>query len=201
MSEIKRRRLWPFILVIAASALVTFGLTALLMNVAQRKREGREQYFKLAELTEDTVDPAVWGRDFPRQYDGYLRTADNEPAAYGSGDGLAASKLETDPRLKRIYAGYAFSIDYREKRGHAFMLSDQEQTERVHKVKQPGACLHCHTSVLPLYRELGKGDVEAGFVKACAMPYQEAHDLKDAKGEKLVKHPVACIDCHDPATM
>ncbi len=196
-----RRGIWPYVLVAVLSALVTFGLAALLLNVAERKREGREQYFKLAELTEDTVDPAIWGRDFPRQYDGYLRTADNEPRDYGSGDGLSPSKLEADPRLKRIFAGYAFSLDYRDKRGHAYMLTDQEQTERVHKVKQPGACLHCHTSVLPLYRELGGGDVEAGFVKACAMPYQEAHDRKDAKGERLVKHPVACIDCHDPATM
>jgi nitrite reductase (cytochrome c-552) len=196
-----RRRVWPYLAVIVISALVTFGLTALLMNVAERKREGREQYFKLAELNEDTVDPAIWGRDFPRQYDGYLRTADNERGDFGSGDGVPPSKLDADPRLKRIYAGYAFSIDYREKRGHAYMLADQEQTERVHKAKQPGACLHCHTSVLPLYRELGGGDVETGFAKACAMPYQEAHDRKDAKGERLVKHPVACIDCHDPATM
>jgi nitrite reductase (cytochrome c-552) len=196
-----RRSVWPFVIVIVISAGVTFGLAALLMNVMQRKREAREQYFKLADLTEDTVDPAVWGRDFPRQYDGYLRTADNERGQFGSGDGLPPSKLEADPRLKRIFAGYAFSLDYREKRGHAFMLADQEQTERVHKVKQPGACLHCHASILPLYRDLGGGDVEAGFVKACAMPYQEAHDKKNAKGERLVTHSVACIDCHDPATM
>jgi nitrite reductase (cytochrome c-552) len=196
-----RRRIWPFILVSAVSALTTFGLAALLMNVAQHKREARESYVKLAELSEDTVDPAVWGRDFPRQYDGYLHTADNEPSAFGSGDGLPPSKLEADPRLKRIFAGYAFSLDYRDRRGHAFMLQDQEQTERVHKVKQPGSCLHCHASVMPLYRSLGNGDIEAGFIKACAMPYQEAHDLKDTKGERLVKHPVACIDCHDPATI
>src|SRR5215831_6410103 len=118
-----RRRVWPFVIVIALSALATFGLTALLMNVAERKREAKEQYFKLADLSEDTVDPAIWGRDFPRQYDGYLRTADNERGEFGSGDGVPPSKLDADPRLKRIYAGYAFSIDYREKRGHAYMLA------------------------------------------------------------------------------
>ncbi len=29
-----------------------------------------------------------------------------------------------------MYAGYAFSIDFRDRRGHAYMLTDQEQTER-----------------------------------------------------------------------
>jgi nitrite reductase (cytochrome c-552) len=81
------------------------------------------------------------------------------------------------------------------------MLSDQEQTRRVTERKQPGACLHCHASVLPAYRFAGGGDVMKGFEKVCGMPYQEAHDLVDEKGQKLVQHPVTCLDCHDPQTM
>src|SRR5262245_18753985 len=92
-------------------------------------------------------------------------------------------------------------MDYRERRGHAFMLHDQEQTERVKQFKQPGACLHCHASIIPAYRSAGNGDVMKGFEKICGMPYAEAHDLKNAKGDKLIKHPVACIDCHDPKSM
>jgi nitrite reductase (cytochrome c-552) len=60
-----------------------------------------------------------------------------------------------DPLLKTIFAGYAFSIDYRERRGHAFMLGDQRETERVHKKPQPGACLQCHASNVVAYREVG----------------------------------------------
>ena len=40
-----------------------------------------------------------------------------------------------------------FSADYRERRGHAYMLEDQDNTERVKQFKQPGACLHCHASI------------------------------------------------------
>src|SRR5215216_4349721 len=29
---------------------------------------------RVVELTDDTVDPALWGKNFPLQYDGYLRT-------------------------------------------------------------------------------------------------------------------------------
>jgi nitrite reductase (cytochrome c-552) len=196
-----RSRRLVYLATIVATAAVTFGLTALLMNINLRKQEAKETFVRVVDLDENTVDPAVWGKNFPREYDGYLRTADNERAQYGGSEALPPEKLERDPRLRRIYAGYAFSISYREKRGHAYMLTDQEMTERVKQVKQPGACLHCHTSVLPEYRFLGNGDVHAGFVKACAMSYQQAHELTDDQGKKLVTHPVTCLDCHDPKSL
>jgi nitrite reductase (cytochrome c-552) len=65
---------------------------------------------------------------------------------YGGSNAMPESKLESNPWLKRLYAGYAFSIDYREARGHAYMLYDQVVTERVNKRPQAGACLHCHGS-------------------------------------------------------
>lgn len=66
------------------------------------------------------------------------------------------SKLDINPRLRLIYAGYPFSIDYREARGHAYMLSDQDVTHRTTEFKQPGACLQCHASIIPAYREAGR---------------------------------------------
>jgi len=186
---------WPgrvcYLLTILATAAATYGVVALLMNIRERKEEAKEHYLKLVNLTEDTIDPAEWGKNFPRQYDSYLRTAENTSRRHGGSE--AISKLEDDPRLVRIFAGYPFSVDYRERRGHAFMLEDQDNTERVKKFKQPGACLHCHASLIPAYRTAGGGDVMKGFELVCAMP------LKDAR--KLVDHPVACIDCHDPQSL
>jgi nitrite reductase (cytochrome c-552) len=188
------RSRWPaYLLLMLVTAVVTFGVAALLMNIAERKREASQHYVKLVEITEDTIDPAEWGKNFPRQYDGYLRTVDNERTVHGGSDSLAPSRLEADPRLRRIFAGYAFSVDFRERRGHAYMLSDQDISERTTKFKQPGACLHCHASIIPAYRKAGDGDVMKGFEKVCGMP------LADAR--KLVEHPVACIDCHDPKSM
>jgi nitrite reductase (cytochrome c-552) len=185
------RRGWILYLgTIIVTAAATYGVVALLMNIAERKREAQEYYLKLAELSEDTVDPAEWGKNFPRQYDGYRRTAENTNRRHGGSEAL--SRLDEDPRLRRIFAGYPFSVDYRERRGHAFMLEDQDNTERVHRFKQPGACLHCHASILPAYRQVGGGDVTQGFQEVCAMPLKEAR--------KLVSHPVSCVDCHDPGT-
>ena len=176
---------------IVGTAAATFGVTALLTNVFERKQEGRQRHFMLTPLSEETVDPAEWGKNFPRQFDGYRRTVDTERTRFGGSE--AFSKLEKDPHLKRIFAGYAFEIEFNEERGHAYTLRDQDETERVRQRPQPGSCLHCHASVIPAYRKAGGGDVMKGFEIVSAMPWAEAR--------KQVEHPVACIDCHDPATM
>ena len=177
--------------VITATALGTFGLVALLQNVNQRKAEGKTTYLQLAKIDEDTTDPAEWGKNFPRQYDGYKRTVDTERTRFGGSE--AFSKLDADPHLKRIFAGYAFAIEFNEERGHAYTLRDQDSTLRVRMKPQPGSCLQCHASIIPAYRKAGNGDVMKGFEKVSAMPWAEAR--------ALVEHPVACIDCHDPKTM
>jgi nitrite reductase (cytochrome c-552) len=180
-----------FILTVVVTAVVTALVAALLMNVAERKREAKSHYVELVKVDEETIDPALWGKNFPRQYDAYQRTVDVERTRHGGSD--AFSHLEQDPVWKRLFDGYAFAIDYREERGHAFMLSDQDSTRRVTEKPQPGACLHCHASVIPAYRKLGGGDVMRGFEAMCAMPWKDARTR--------VEHPVACIDCHDPKTM
>jgi nitrite reductase (cytochrome c-552) len=106
---------------------------------------------------------------------------------------VAESRLEEDPRLKTMWAGYAFAVDFREERGHAYMLDDQTFTERQRVTKQPGTCINCHASTYIAYKTLGDGDITKGFQKLNSMPYSEAR--------KLVSHPVSCIDCHDPSTM
>jgi nitrite reductase (cytochrome c-552) len=96
-----------------------------------------------------------------------------------------------------MFLGYAFSIDYRDRRGHAFMLADQEATQRLTK-PQSGSCLHCHASVIPLYRKLGDGDVFKGLDETSKHSYQEVSQMLHDSGNA---HPVSCVDCHDPKTM
>jgi len=196
-----------FVLLTALVAtLATIGGVALLINIFERRQEGRNPFYRVVELTDEIEDPAVWGKNFPLQYDDYRRTVDQTRTRYGGSEALphtptqadprsvvSQSKLEEDPRLKVMWAGYAFARDFREERGHAFMLEDQTYTERQLAAKQPGACMHCHASVYVPYKKLGGGDLIKGFEAMNQMPYAEAR--------KLVTHPVACIDCHDPQTM
>jgi len=136
-----------------AAAGATLLVTYVLITMFERKQEARQPFIRVAEVTEISTDPRPWGRNWPHQYDAYLQTA--EGYEYGGSSAMPESKLEENPWLKRLYAGYAFSIDYREARGHAYMLFDQTVTERVTERQQSGACLHCHASNTVAYRKIG----------------------------------------------
>ena len=145
-----------FVIIVIAAA--TIGVMLLYENIARRKEEAKQVVFKLVDITEQTIDPAQWGKNFPRQFDGYQRTAEHTGTQYGGGgsETLSPSKLEEDPRLKTIFAGYAFSVDYRQRRGHAYMLVDQRETKRVQlPFNQPGSCLQCHAANTVAYRKVG----------------------------------------------
>ena len=202
----KKRPVVFFIVAVLASILVAVGAMALLINILERKQEAKNPFYRVVELDDNTVDPEVWGKNFPLQFDDYSKTVDQIRTRYGGSEAfprtptsadprsiVAQSRIEEDPRLKTMWAGYAFARDFREERGHAYMLSDQTYTERQIAVQQPGTCLHCHASVYVPYRNLGNGDLMAGFHKMNQMTFADAR--------KLVTHPVTCIDCHDPETM
>jgi nitrite reductase (cytochrome c-552) len=138
-----------FVVAIVATILVTY----VLITMFSHKQDARQPFVRVTEVSEISTDPEPWGQNWPRQFDGWKSTSGDE--FYGGSSALPESKLETQPYLKRLYAGYAFSIDYREARGHAYMLYDQGVTERVTQKPQAGACLHCHGSTTVLYRRVG----------------------------------------------
>ncbi len=185
---------------LAVAAVVAVALTALLVNIFERKQEAKVTTTRLVEVTRDTTDPAKWGVNWPKQYDAYKLTAQTTRTRFGGHGGSEAmpqQKIDKDPWLKRMFLGYAFSIDYRDRRGHAFMLQDQENTQRQTK-PQTGSCLHCHASIMPLYRELGGGDAMKGFEQTYKMAYKDLNKKLHDMGHG---QPVSCPDCHDPKTM
>ncbi len=214
------------------AAAIAFGLGTLVTmllygNIQNRKHEAERTTLEIVKLGERTIDPAEWGKNFPRQYDGYLRTSDNARARFKWSEGRppedegdatsvdgaakAESKLVGDPRLKTIFNGYAFAIDYRERRGHGFMLHDQRETERVKQKPQPGACLNCHASTVVAYREVGiangaPGSLDDPLVSEAGRSqlftgWEHVNPLPYADATKLVGHPVSCLDCHAPDSM
>ncbi len=194
-----------FVLVAVVAIVATASALALLTNIFERKQEARTPFVQVVALTDTTEDPEIWGRNFPQHYDRYLRTTDQIRTRYGGSEALprtptdadprsvvAQSRLEEDARLRTMWAGYAFSRDFREDRGHAFMLDDQTFTERQ-QVPQPGTCLHCHASVYVPYMRAGDGDLTRGFERINRLKYAEAREH--------VTRPITCIDCHEPNSM
>ena len=176
-------------LLFGVTVIATGIVSWVLVEIFTRKQEGMTAFVRVAELSEISTDPGPWGLNWPHHYDGYVSTAGDK--FYGGSSAMPESKLTQYPWLKRLYAGYAFSIDYREARGHAYMLYDQGVTERVTKKPQAGACLHCHASTSVMYRREGlkamglPADDEAlaasfnmdavirGFQEVSRKPYQE----------------------------
>src|SRR6187549_3337095 len=120
-----RRRRRRLLMLVLGAALATVVGVGLLVNIFERKQEARNPFFRVVELTDDTEDPAVWGKNFPLQYDAYLRTVDQQRTRFGGSEALpqspsqadprsvvAQERIEEDPRLKRMWAGYAFSVDF-----------------------------------------------------------------------------------------
>jgi len=158
------RRPLLLVTVLLVAALATVAVTFTLVTMVEHKQDARTPFLRLVELNEVSVDPALWKINWPHHFEQYRATAGDE--FYGGSSAMPQSKLDQSPWLKRLYAGYAFSIDYREARGHAYMLYDQVVTERVNKRPQAGACLHCHASTTVLYRQAG--------LKALGRPHDEA---------------------------
>ena len=162
-----------FLVAVVGTVVVTY----VLIGIFGHKQEARTPFVRVAEVNEISTDPEPWGRNWPHQFDGWKATAGDK--FYGGSNALPHSKLDTFPWLKRLYAGYAFSIDYREARGHAYMLYDQGVTERITKKPQAGACLHCHASNTVLYRKVG--------LEAMGLPADDATLAKDFNMEAVVR--------------
>lgn len=166
-----------FVLVFLVAVVGTLLVTWVLITMFGHKQAARQPFVRVAEVNEISTDPEPWGRNWPHQFDGWKATAGDK--FYGGSSALTQSKLETHPWLKRLYAGYAFSIDYREARGHAYMLYDQGVTERVTKKSQAGACIHCHASNTVMYRREG--------LKAMGLPYDDEALAADFNMEAVVR--------------
>lgn len=193
-------------IILLVSAVCFAFVTYMLVDIYEKKQQWSEISTHILPITDDVDDPAIWGASFPHQYSSYLKTADQVRTKYGGSEAeprtptkndprsvVSQSRIEEDVRLKQMWAGYAFAKDFREERGHAYMLTDQIYTERQNVVTQPGTCLNCHASTYKYMKQLGEGDLFNGFHKMNKMTYKEA-----VKG---VQHPVSCIDCHTPKTM
>jgi len=169
-----------------AGVLIMAGLAALLVNIQSHKREATEFPLKLVQISATELDPAVWGRNFPREYDSFQKTVDDTiKTKYGGS--VPFSKLERYPAAVRVWAGYPFSVDYNKARGHYYALIDQKQTKRIQVVQQPGTCLNCHAAEAP------QMIAAMGWENFSHTPYDELKDQAHIG--------TSCADCHDPNTM
>lgn len=139
----------------------------------------------MIEIAAMEADSAQWGLNFPNQYTTLLQTERNATrTTYGGSENY--QKLETDPRLVKLFAGYGFSKDYKEDRGHMNTLTDVRETARINDTT-PGTCYSCKSADNPrLWNEMG----------------MEAYDkMPFAELGQHITEPVGCANCHEAGTM
>lgn len=167
------------------TAVIVFLLGLFGASIIERRTESIQQFQVVKEIPEWEPRNEVWGENFPREYQTYLKTSDTTFASKYNGS-VMIDELARDPNMVILWAGYAFSRDYNQSRGHYYAVKDIRNTLRT-GVKQPSTCWTCKSTDVPrLMNEMGVSD----FYK------QPWADL----GSQVI-NPIGCQDCHEPNTM
>ncbi|MDK9718373.1 MAG: ammonia-forming cytochrome c nitrite reductase subunit c552 [Trichlorobacter sp.] len=150
---------------------------------------------KVVEIPDGTIDPAVWGKNFPEQYETWKATAQPTPEGKskykkGNDGGKVYDKLSEYPFIALLFNGWGFGIEYNEPRGHVYMMKDQAEIDPS-RLKGGGACLTCKTPYAPQLAEKHK----LGYF---SVPYKDAVNLIPKEHQEL---GVSCIDCHNNKDM
>ena len=185
----KQLPLWAgvVILVLIAGIVVLLGLLA--VSVMERRDEAQRPSLVLRPIKDWEPDSSIWGQNYPLEYGSYKRTqiTDTETMYGGS---VPRDYLEIDPYQVILFAGYGFSKDYLQARGHYYTIEDITKTKRIKPDFMAATCWTCKSTDVPrLMAEGGENGVAEFY----------ASNWHDLVGE--VTHPLGCQDCHDPATM
>ncbi|WP_086289676.1 ammonia-forming cytochrome c nitrite reductase subunit c552 [Campylobacter devanensis] len=177
-------------------------------------------------MSDDDPRFNVWGKNFPEHMDMYQTVETEAPFETEFGGNHSYSKLIRYPQLTILWAGYPFSIDANEERGHFWIQVDQMDTARNNKDflnshgfaafnGQPAACMNCHsgwTKWLENNAALGDTPREKWVSFNSAKYWTMVKNIPALEGitENSPEHSgphggkrmgVACADCHVPNTM
>lgn len=179
------RKSWVNWLLFIATVVVVFVIGLFASSVIERRSEAKLYFQTVREIPDWEPRNEVWGENFPREYETYISTTDTSfKSAHGGSS--KHDYLEKYPELVVMWAGYAFSRDYNQGRGHYYAIQDIRQTLRT-DVPQPATCWSCKGPDVPrLMQEMGVAEFYQGSWA----------DL----GSEVVNN-IGCQDCHNPKTM
>ena len=180
---------WIFFII---TALVVFGLGLLTSSIVERRTEAQYLDQKKIEIEEFEPRNIVWGQNYPKEYETYMATKDTSFISKYNGN-ANIDQLEQFPALVVLWAGYGFSKDYNQPKGHAYAVSDITNSLRTggptgpDDGPMPATCWTCKSPDVPrLMKDNG--------VKEFYMGKWSKH------GEEII-NPIGCADCHNEKTM
>lgn len=174
----------PALFFLVASVVVLLCLLA--VSIMERRWEAQRPALVLRPIKDWEPDNAVWGENYPREYESYAKTAITDTKTRFGG-AVPRDYLDEFPQLVILFAGYGFSKDYLQARGHYHAVADIGKTQRIKPKFMAGTCWTCKSTDVP--RLMAARGVAAFYAS-------NWHDL-----QKDITHPIGCQDCHDPKTM
>jgi nitrite reductase (cytochrome c-552) len=173
--------------IIVLLSAVLFGLLVFMKNQPPQERT-IQTIIPIAQMEPDS---SKWGINFPNQWSTLQKTETNNiKTTYGGSDKF--SHLLEDPRQVILFAGYPFSKEYNEERGHMNSLTDVRAIKRVNqkpsdKAETHATCYSCKSSDNPsLWAEYGLEGYDA-------MMFREM--------TPNINNPIGCANCHEAGTM
>ena len=192
IQEILKERPWLGWVIFAATTGIVFLLGMLASSIMERRAEAIFAYTPNITYSEFEPRNSEWGEVFPREYNSYMKTADTTFKSKYNGSSVI-DMIEESPRMAVLWAGYAFSRDYKQGRGHAYAIADIRNILRTgapskdQPSPQPNTCWTCKSPDVPrLMSKVGVSEFYRG-------PW-------DTKGEEII-NPIGCADCHDSKSM
>jgi nitrite reductase (cytochrome c-552) len=192
LTDVIKEKPWLGWVIFFATILIVFLLGMLASSIMERRAEAVFAYTPQVEYSQFEPRNDVWGLNFPREYQSYLQTADTSLRTKYCGS-AAIDMLERDSRLVVLWAGYAFSKEYEQSRGHYYAVQDIRNTLRTgspidgQKSPQPNTCWTCKSPDVPrLMNEKGI----SGF-------YEGTWETLGPE----INNSIGCSDCHDAKTM
>ncbi len=190
--EMIRQNPWFGWVLFFFTMLAVFVIGLLASSVMERRAEAEFAYAPETDIAEWEPRSEVWGISFPREYQRFMQTDDTSFRSKYCGSAMI-DVLEEDPRWVVLWAGYSFSKDYVQARGHYYALDDIRESLRTGAPMQkgegpmPNTCWTCKGPDVPrLMAETGP----AAFYEGKWFD----------KGEEII-NTIGCADCHEPETM
>lgn len=136
----------------------------------------------------NVYDRDSWAEQYPLQYQSYMKTSESgdTPGRYGGNE--LYQHWDMQPEILVNFAGYGFSKDYQDDRGHYYAIEDISATKRVNETTR-GACITCKT---PYLEEI----IDTYGWDYAAMPFADILAMVPEDHGSI-----SCANCHDPDTM
>ena len=192
IQEMLKEKPWLGWVIFALTVVVVFFLGLLASSIVERRSEAGFAYTPEVKFSQFEPRNEKWGELFPREYNTYMKTADTTFRSKYNGSAMV-DMLEESPEMVVLWAGYLFSRDYSQGRGHYYAVEDIRKTLRTGSPAdgvpspQPNTCWACKSPDVP--RVMNQEGV-AGFYRG----------TWDTKGPEVI-NPIGCADCHDSKTM